>query len=66
MKCKKVLLILLHFPKCNRLPRSVYTVKKLLQFLNFSTLLRDVTNMFNSNTETLNTLIKIAFLINHK
>lgn len=27
MKCKKVLLTLLHFPKCNWLSRSVYTVK---------------------------------------
>lgn len=45
----------------------VFTQKKLLDFQNFFTPLRDITNMLNSNTETLNILIKIAFfLINHK
>lgn len=58
------------FPLYYTFPNAIgyhvmFTEYKLFDFQNFFTLLRDVVNMLNSNTETLNILIKI-FLINHK
>lgn len=49
---------MLHFPTHNRLSCSVE-----LYLLNFPTPLRDVTDVLNSNTETLNILIKLALYI---